>query len=366
MPAKGSKKQFCNHGHNTLICGKDKTNWCNDCKKDWKNRVHKNLKQFCPKGHDTFIVGRYQYNGMCNQCRDEEHPGFIGHPKSQFCPQKHDKNAVGRYKDGSCMECGRIYRKEHKKPLKPKTSICKNGHDKNITGKYPNEQCKVCISERRKRNHILQHKIYPQFCERNHDTLITGRTKRGKCVVCQKINREQYLLLNKEKIKLQIKKRAERLKKELQEYREKYYQENKEIILVKCRVYRQSHKKERNLNEKERRVKDLNYKISCSLRTRLRQAIKGNQKTGSAVRDLGCSIEFLKNYIAAQFHDGMTWDNWGKVWQLDHIKALWRFDLTDREQFLKAVNYRNLQPLTIKEHKKKSAKEFIEWKTREK
>ena len=29
------KAQFCKHGHDTNICGRDSTNACNDCKRDW-------------------------------------------------------------------------------------------------------------------------------------------------------------------------------------------------------------------------------------------------------------------------------------------------------------------------------------------
>ena len=50
----------------------------------------------------------------------------------------------------------------------------------------------------------------------------------------------------------------------------------------------------------------------------------------------------------------MTWNNWGKVWELDHIKELHTFDLTDKEQFLEAVHFTNLQPLTVEDHRYKS------------
>jgi len=82
---------------------------------------------------------------------------------------------------------------------------------------------------------------------------------------------------------------------------------------------------------------DINYKLSCNLRCRLNRAIKNNQKAGSAVKDLGCSIPELKIWIEQQFKPGMTWENYGE-WHIDHIIPLSKFDLTDRKQFLKACH----------------------------
>jgi hypothetical protein len=109
-----------------------------------------------------------------------------------------------------------------------------------------------------------------------------------------------------------------------------------------------------------RRSTDLGFKIVDSLRNRLHQAILKNYKSGSAVKDLGCSIEFFKTYIESLFYSNMTWDNWGPIWELDHINELHTFDLTDREQFLIACHYTNMQPLTIEDHKKKTVKNY--WK----
>ena len=53
----------------------------------------------------------------------------------------------------------------------------------------------------------------------------------------------------------------------------------------------------------------------------------------------------------------MTWENWTlDGWHIDHIKPLAFFDLTDREQFLKACHYTSLQPLWAEENLKKSSK----------
>lgn len=106
---------------------------------------------------------------------------------------------------------------------------------------------------------------------------------------------------------------------------------------------------------------DVNFKLTELLRIRLCIAIKHKSKSGSAVRDLGCSIEFLKQYLESKFQPGMTWDNWGKgpdKWNIDHIIPLASFDLTDRTELLKACHYTNLQPLWEPENMRKHAKTF--------
>ncbi len=103
----------------------------------------------------------------------------------------------------------------------------------------------------------------------------------------------------------------------------------------------------RNRNQKRRKT-DIQFRLKENLRSRFTQAVRNKHKTGSAVRDLGCSIPELIDRLTDMFQPGMTWDNWGlgpDKWNIDHIKPLSKFDLTDREQFLQAAHYTNLQPL---------------------
>jgi len=77
---------------------------------------------------------------------------------------------------------------------------------------------------------------------------------------------------------------------------------------------------------------------------------RGNQEMlyGSAVRDLGCSIEEFKKHLEKQFVKGMMWSNYGKgkdKWQIGHIIPFCVVDLTDRKQFLEVCHYTNLRPL---------------------
>jgi hypothetical protein len=99
----------------------------------------------------------------------------------------------------------------------------------------------------------------------------------------------------------------------------------------------------------------LEFHLRSNLRKRMNKALKIHLKSGSAVRDLGCSISEFRAYLESKFQPGMTWNNYGKYgWHLDHIKPLGIFDLTNREEFLKAAHYTNLRPLWAGDNLKKS------------
>lgn len=148
-------------------------------------------------------------------------------------------------------------------------------------------------------------------------------------------------------------------------YRKEHYEKNKDSHSKYGKEYRSKpeNKEKTSKRRKERFNEDINFRISITMRSRLSMAVKTNSKTGSAVRDLGCSIEEFKLYIEAKFEPWMTWDNFGvykvggeRKWHLDHIKPLASFDLTDDEQLKEAVNYKNYQPLCAIENIKKGAK----------
>lgn len=97
---------------------------------------------------------------------------------------------------------------------------------------------------------------------------------------------------------------------------------------------------------------DLQYKLASNLRRNLNSRLRGRLKAGSAVDDLGCTIEEFKLYIASKFYNEpttgtvMSWENYGRYgWHIDHILPLSSFDLTNREHILKVCHYTNLQPL---------------------
>lgn len=125
------------------------------------------------------------------------------------------------------------------------------------------------------------------------------------------------------------------------------------------KIYNLSYRKDYEYN---RYHNDVQFKLTKKLRGRMKIAIKKNQKSGSAVKDLGCTISELKNYLESKFSSGMTWENWGTEWHIDHIVPLVSFSLENREQFLKACHYTNLQPLQINDHIEKTIIESKERK----
>jgi len=135
------------------------------------------------------------------------------------------------------------------------------------------------------------------------------------------------------------------------------YDPNKEKERKRLQYLKDPNKeKERTrYNQSKRMIVDPSFKLAKRLRSRLSNALKGNQKTGSAISDLGCTIKELKIHLESKFKLGMTWDNYGE-WHIDHKKPLASFDLSNPQQFKEACNYKNLQPLWAEENLKKSDK----------
>ena len=109
----------------------------------------------------------------------------------------------------------------------------------------------------------------------------------------------------------------------------------------------------RNKRRRERYKSNIHFRMSVVLRQRAKNAILGRHKKTSALKLVGCTLQFLKNWIEYQFTEGMTWDNFGE-WQLDHVKPCAMFDLSDISNQLECFNWKNVRPMWAKENAKKS------------
>lgn len=107
--------------------------------------------------------------------------------------------------------------------------------------------------------------------------------------------------------------------------------------------------------QKDRCATDLNFKLSRILRKRISEAVKNNHKSGSAIENLGCSIEDCRVHLENKFQSGMSWNNYGQ-WHIDHIVPLSKFNLAISEELKQACHYTNLQPLWSEDNLSKGAK----------
>lgn len=177
--------------------------------------------------------------------------------------------------------------------------------------------------------------------------------RRNECIACNLLGKKLHYKRNTAKVLARVRMYADNNAHRIRLYRKK----NAATLGTKKKAYDKLRRPIVNKKRKIRLNNDPSYRLSCNLRSRLKGAIKGNYKSGSAVRDLGCSIEELKLHLESQFKPGMSWSNYGFCgWHIDHIKPLASFDLTDRQQLLEACNYTNLQPLWAKDNFAKHSK----------
>jgi len=170
---------------------------------------------------------------------------------------------------------------------------------------------------------------------------------------------KEYYQNHKEERLLYAKEYRENHKEKGKKYNKNWRTEHKQEIKTKGAKYYQNNKEKINEYILNKLKTNINFKLAHNLRNRGRQAIKGNYKSGSFVKDLGCSIPELKTYLESKFQKGMTWENWKlDGWHIDHIIPLDSFDLTNREEFLKACHYTNLQPLWAEDNFKKGKNEI--------
>lgn len=165
-----------------------------------------------------------------------------------------------------------------------------------------------------------------------------------------------YRLKNKNKIAIYMKKYRLRNKNKKSEHDKKYRLKNKNYVVIYRLKNKEKINKQDNERQKKRRQVDIQFRLAQNLRTRLNRAVEIDQKAGSAIDDLGCSIGQFKLYLENYFplYSGMSWNNYGSEWELDHFIPISSFDLTDGPQVKEACHYTNIQPLWIKENRSKS------------
>lgn len=98
-------------------------------------------------------------------------------------------------------------------------------------------------------------------------------------------------------------------------------------------------------------------RIKFYLRKRLRHAAIDKQYSLRTTELIGCTPQFLRDHLEAQFTPGMSWDTYGtRGWHIDHKIPCASFNLLDQEQAKKCFHFTNLRPLWASENISKGDK----------
>lgn len=190
----------------------------------------------------------------------------------------------------------------------------------------------------------------------------------SQCKNCKKLYDIQYYQINKNDKLEHQKIYASNNKEKISIYINEYQSRNKEELSAKNKIRRETNIEKYRLRDKlylQKYYKDPIFRIKLALRRAAKRLLFGKIKHVSTIKSLGCTIEhFIKQFETMFYNhpltnEKMTWNNYGKgvdKWHIDHIIPLVSFNLADKEQYLKACHYTNLQPLWEIDNLKKGTK----------
>ncbi len=114
-----------------------------------------------------------------------------------------------------------------------------------------------------------------------------------------------------------------------------------------------SSKKEILEKQREKRNGDLEGKIKKIVCNRIYKAT--GLGTHEAFKLLGCDIEYFMIWIESFFNNqnNLNWENYGIVWQFDHVNPCRNFDYSKEGHLQECFNWKNVRPVTTDGNKEK-------------
>lgn len=141
----------------------------------------------------------------------------------------------------------------------------------------------------------------------------------------------------------------------IRERRRRYRQRNASKIKVAKQIYAANNKDKIAKALANRRANNPIARMANSMRRSIRRYLDAGQKGEmSSFEIIGCSKDDLRKHLESKFRDGMTWQNYGKHWHIDHIVPL--ISAKSSDEIKRLCHWINLQPLTAFENISKGSK----------
>jgi hypothetical protein len=142
-----------------------------------------------------------------------------------------------------------------------------------------------------------------------------------------------------------------------------YFDKNRNNYKSTCKeckkIYAKNSRKRINEYVKKYKNNNPNIRIKASIGSRLSSFVKSQKKSYTLLKCIGCSYDYLLTWIEFQLYGGMTFDNYGTVWHIDHCNPCNNYNLSDEEELLKCFNWKNLRPLYQEKNLIKGSKIFV-------
>jgi hypothetical protein len=170
--------------------------------------------------------------------------------------------------------------------------------------------------------------------------------KKRSCYTCQLAQARAWKAQNKERANEYTRKWKVENREHVSEYNKSYDAENRDVIQKRQTAYHLARAKT-----------DPNFKLAKMLRSRYHVVLKTGRLDESSLEILGCSIHNFKRWLEFRFREDMTFANHGKVWDLDHVVPIAKFDLHgNEEEIRKCFHWTNFQPLYGSSNKSKNSR----------
>ncbi|MBW2645104.1 MAG: hypothetical protein JRE23_02795 [Deltaproteobacteria bacterium] len=241
--------------------------------------------------------------------------------------------------------------------------------------------------------------VWCKECARSYTRKRHAENKEG-----DSLKSKEWKTKNPEKIKAYSRKYHQEHREERLAYAKKYAEENKDKIkeynertkeqkAARAKVYRQEHKKRDKITrdawikanpekkrdalkrwraanpEKDRaamrrankkRGENIKYRVSGSISRRIRTSLfdNGTKNKRHWEELVDFTVDQLKGHLEKLFKPGMSWENYGTVWEIDHKIpiAAFNFEKPDDVDFRLCWSLKNLQPLEKSENRSKGAR----------
>jgi hypothetical protein len=125
------------------------------------------------------------------------------------------------------------------------------------------------------------------------------------------------------------------------EYAKAYYRRVKDSPQYKAKARRSWEGYVKKLKESPK----LRMKAAIRSRVMMSMIRRNTIKTSRTFELIGCTGAELAAHIEKQFKRGMSWENYGSKWHVDHITPLSYFDMSNPDDQRRAWNWQNLRPL---------------------